>query len=79
MAEPVLLVARELGHRASVAGADSAVTAEWSQDDAGFLIDIGAPRLVVDTTDGYAPDLGRVIAFARAGETRLPAGFSSTA
>ena len=44
---------------------DSAVLDEWRDDDAEFLIDIGMPRLVVDTTDGYAPDLERVLEFAR--------------
>jgi predicted kinase len=44
---------------------DSAVLDEWNEDDTEFLIDIGTPRLIVDTTDGYAPDLERVIAFAQ--------------
>jgi predicted kinase len=44
---------------------DSAVLDEWNKDDSEFLIDIGAPRLIVDTTDGYAPDLERVVAFAQ--------------
>lgn len=49
-------------HRVHV---DSAILDEWHADDTEFLIDIGTPRLVVDTTDGYAPDLGRIVAFAR--------------
>jgi len=49
-------------HRVHV---DSAVLDEWREDDAEFLIDIGTPRLIVGTTDGYTPDLGRVSAFAR--------------
>ena len=49
-------------HRVHV---DSAVLEEWNADDAEFLIDIGAPRLIVGTTDGYTPDLERVVAFAR--------------
>jgi predicted kinase len=44
---------------------DSAVLDEWREDDAEFLIDIGTPRLVVDTTDGYAPALDDIVAFAR--------------
>jgi hypothetical protein len=44
---------------------DSAVLDEWREDDAEFLIDIGTSRLVVDTTDGYVPDLEHVVAFAR--------------
>ena len=44
---------------------DSAVLEEWNEDDSEFLIDIGAPRLIVDTTDGYAPDVERIVAFAR--------------
>lgn len=44
---------------------DSAVLDEWNEDDSEFLIEIGAPRLIVDTTDGYAPDLERVATFAR--------------
>lgn len=44
---------------------DSAITAEWNVDDGEFLIDIGVPRLIVDTADGHVPDLGRIIAFAR--------------
>src|SRR5688572_14887305 len=47
-------------HRVHV---DSAVLDEWSDDDGEFQIDIGAPRLVVDTTDGYSPDLERIAAF----------------
>src|SRR5688572_15868273 len=35
---------------------DGAVLDEWNDDDSEFLIDIGTPRLVVDTTDGYAPE-----------------------
>ena len=34
-------------------------------DDAVFQIDVGTPRLVVDTTDGYVPDLREIVAFAR--------------
>jgi predicted kinase len=49
-------------HRVHV---DSAVLDEWREDDAEFLIDIGKPRLIVDTTDGYAPDLEHILAFAR--------------
>lgn len=49
-------------HRVHV---DSAVLDEWREDDTEFLIDIGTPRLVVDTTDGYAPDLESIVAFAR--------------
>jgi predicted kinase len=44
---------------------DSAVLDEWNEDDAEFLIDIGTPRIVVDTTSGYAPDIQRIVAFAR--------------
>jgi predicted kinase len=44
---------------------DSAVLDEWNEDDSEFLIDIGTPRLIVDTTDGYAPALDQVAAFAR--------------
>ena len=49
-------------HRVHV---DSAVLDEWNEDDAEFLIDIGTPRLIVGTTDGYTPDLERITAFAR--------------
>jgi predicted kinase len=51
-------------HRVHV---DSAVLDEWREDDSEFLIDIGKRRLVVDTTDGYAPDLEHILAFARSG------------
>jgi predicted kinase len=44
---------------------DDAVLAQWDGDDSEFQIDIGTPRLVVDTTDGYAPDLERIVQFAR--------------
>ena len=44
---------------------DAAVLDEWTGDDSAHQIDIGTPRLAVDTTDGYVPDLGRIIAFAR--------------
>lgn len=46
---------------------DTAVLDEWAGDDSEFQIDIGNPRLVVDTTDGYVPDLARIVAFARDG------------
>ncbi len=36
---------------------------EWSDDVSGFAIDIGCPRLVVDTSAGYAPDLRLIEAF----------------
>lgn len=49
-------------HRVHV---DDAVLDEWNGDDAEFQIDIDTPRLVVDTTDGYLPDLDRIVAFAR--------------
>jgi predicted kinase len=49
-------------HRVHV---DSAILAEWTSDDAKFHIDIGMPRLLVDTSDGYAPDLEYVVGFAR--------------
>ncbi|HEV8656382.1 MAG TPA: ATP-binding protein [Candidatus Limnocylindria bacterium] len=49
-------------HRVHV---DSAVLEEWTGDDSVFQIDIGRPRLVVDTTDGYTPDLERIATFAR--------------
>jgi hypothetical protein len=44
---------------------DSAVLDEWDEDDAEFLIDIDAPRLFVDTTDGYKPEIEDIVAFAR--------------
>jgi predicted kinase len=44
---------------------DNAVLDDWTGDDSAHQIDIGTPRLVVDTTDGYVPDLGRIVAFAR--------------
>jgi diadenosine tetraphosphate (Ap4A) HIT family hydrolase/predicted kinase len=43
---------------------DSVVLEEWS-DDSVFLIDIGTPRLMVDTTTGYTPDFEQVVAFTR--------------
>jgi predicted kinase len=49
-------------HRVHV---DTAVLEEWSGGDAEHQIDIGMPRLIVDTTDGYVPDLERITAFAR--------------
>src|SRR5206468_157426 len=44
---------------------DGAVLDEWNGDDSANQIDIGTPRLVVDTTDGYVPGLGQIVAFAR--------------
>jgi hypothetical protein len=49
-------------HRVHV---DRAVLDEWREDDAEFLIDIGTPRLVVDTSNGYVPDLEDIVTFAR--------------
>jgi diadenosine tetraphosphate (Ap4A) HIT family hydrolase/predicted kinase len=43
---------------------DSVVLEEWSEDSV-FQIDVGTPRLIVDTTDGYAPDLQAIVSFAR--------------
>ena len=43
---------------------DRAVLDEWDGDDAVFQIDIGAPLLVVDTTDGYVPSMDEIVAFA---------------
>ena len=44
---------------------DGAYLEEWDADDSEFLVDIGAPSLIVDTTDGYDPDLEEIVAFAR--------------
>lgn len=38
---------------------------EWSDDVSEFAIDIGVPRMVVDTTRGYEPRFESVVAFAR--------------
>jgi predicted kinase len=46
---------------------DGAVLDDWAGDDSAHQIDIDTPRLVVDTTNGYVPDLGRIVAFARDG------------
>jgi predicted kinase/diadenosine tetraphosphate (Ap4A) HIT family hydrolase len=51
---------------------DSAILREWNSDDAEFLIDIGTPRLIVDTTDGYAPSIEEIVTVAR-GATVLSA------
>jgi predicted kinase len=51
---------------------DGAVLDEWNDDDSEFLIDIGAPRLVVDTSDGYSPDLAEIARFARSGTVPPP-------
>ena len=50
---------------------DSAVLDEWNGDDAVFQIDIGSPRLIVDTTDGYAPGIDEIIEFARRAAQRV--------
>lgn len=44
---------------------DGAVLDTWDGGDEVFQIDIGTPRLIVDTTDGYAPGLEDITAFAR--------------
>ena len=44
---------------------DSAVLEEWTGDDSVFQIDIGTPRLVVETTKGYEPDFERIVTFTR--------------
>jgi predicted kinase len=38
---------------------------EWTDDPREFAIDIGVPRLRVDTTSGYAPPIHEIEAFAR--------------
>ena len=38
------------------------VAAEWPPAD-DFAIDLGVPRLEVDTTSGYAPDLDSIVRF----------------
>jgi predicted kinase len=54
--------ARRGRHRVHI---DGAVLDEWNGDDTPHQIDIGTPRLVVDTSDGYLPDLEYIAAFAR--------------
>jgi predicted kinase len=49
---------------------DDAVLATWNGDDAEFLIDIGTPRLIVDTTDDYSPGIDEVVTFARGATVR---------
>ena len=44
---------------------EDAILADWNSDDEEFLIDIGTPRLIVDTTDGYSPGIEEVVTFAR--------------
>ena len=44
---------------------DTAVLDEWTGDDSVFQIDIGTPRLVVETTKGYEPDFERIVTFTR--------------
>jgi predicted kinase/diadenosine tetraphosphate (Ap4A) HIT family hydrolase len=44
---------------------ETAILAEWVSDDSESLIDIGSPRLIVDTTDGYSPSIDEIIAFTR--------------
>jgi len=44
---------------------DGAYLEEWDADDSEFLVDIGAPSLIVDTMDGYLPELDRIVAFVR--------------
>lgn len=51
------------GERHPVHLDDEILANEWSEDTTGFSIDIGAPRLVVDTTAGY--DRAAVERFAR--------------
>jgi predicted kinase len=50
---------------------DGAVLDDWKgDDDAIFQIDIGTPRLIVDTTEGYVPGLDEITAFARGATVR---------
>jgi len=44
---------------------DSAILREWTSDDDEFLIDLGTPSLIVDTTDGYAPGIEDVVALVQ--------------
>ena len=39
---------------------------EWRDDDAVHAIDIGVPRLIVTTTNGYEPELDTVVTWADA-------------
>lgn len=38
---------------------------EWTEDVSQFAIDLGAPRLIVDTTSGFETDLPAILRFAR--------------
>ena len=49
-------------HRVHV---DTVYLDEWVDDDLDFLVEVGAPRLIVDTSDGYDPELERIVAFVR--------------
>lgn len=40
------------------------LASDWPSDDA-YDIDLGVPRLLVDTTDGYRPGLDEILAFVR--------------
>ena len=59
-----------VGKRHAVHLDEEILAHEWSDDVSGFAIDIGCPRIVVDTSDGYDPDLRAVETFARMGSPR---------
>jgi predicted kinase len=44
---------------------ESAILAAWISDDTESMIDIGSPRLIVDTTDGYSPTIEEIVSFVR--------------
>jgi predicted kinase len=51
---------------------DSALLDEWNGDDSAHQIDIGTPRLVVDTTDGYSPGMDGILSFVRSATVAMP-------
>jgi len=60
--EPPIAAARvsARGHRPGLAGLDEVQSRAGAEWDVFVSFDVGIPRLVVDTTDGYDPALGDV-------------------
>jgi predicted kinase len=55
----------ERGERHAVHLDTEILANEWTDDASPFAIDIGCPRMVVDTADQYEPPLATIEAFAR--------------
>jgi predicted kinase len=63
-ADPELRRRRFAGRERHAVHLDDVILEHEWRDEREYALDLGAPRLVVDTTDGYRPPLDEVVRFA---------------